>query len=201
MECGVERDPSYSQVPEFVPENVKSKGKCKIREKKTVKKARTGKKKTTAIKTNTASSPDRSQGEECAQNAQKLLQPNVATCSSEIEVCEMGQKACEGAFDKRKRDCGVERHSHSPDGVQDFGSTCEVNPAQLQSLESVDLMQQVKKGPIFEMQSMESLLKPPVHTFSSQEIPSGDSSLQNSLFLRKETSSACALQEEPSVIR
>lgn len=72
---------------------------------------------------------------------------------------------------------GVEHHSHSPAGVQDFGSTYEVNPAQLQSLESVDLMQQVKKGPIFEMQSMESLLKPPVHTFSSHEVPSGDSSL------------------------
>ncbi|XP_039561254.1 shugoshin 2-like [Passer montanus] len=201
MGCGVERDPSYSQVPEFVPEKVKSKDKSKIREKKTVKKARTGKKKTTAIKTNTESSPDRSQGEECAQNAQNLLQPKAATCSSETEVCEMGQKACEGAFDKRNTDCGVEHHSHSPDGVQDLGSTCEVNPAQLQNLESVDLMQQVKKGPIFEMQSMESLLKPPVHTFSSHEIPSGDSSLQNSLFLGKETSSACALQEDPSVIR
>lgn len=77
----------------------------------------------------------------------------------------------------------------------------EVNPAQLQGLESVDLMQQVKKGPIFEMQSMESLLKPPVHTFSSHEVPPGDSSLHNSLFLKKETSSACALQEDSSVIR
>lgn len=76
-----------------------------------------------------------SQGEERAQNA-KLLQPEVATCSSEIEVCEMGQKVCEGASDRRNRDCGVEHHSHSPDGVQDFGSTNEVNPAQLQGLES-----------------------------------------------------------------
>ncbi|CAN8218974.1 unnamed protein product [Coccothraustes coccothraustes] len=179
MVCGVEMDPNLSQVPEFVSVKVKSKGKCKTGEKKTVKKARTRKKKTTAIKNNAESSPDRSQGEECAQNA-KLLQPEVATCSSETEVCEMGQKVCEGAFDRRNRDCGVEHHSHSPAGVQDFGSTNEVNPAQLQGLESVDLMQQVKKGPILEMQSMESLLKPPVHTLSSHEVPSGDSSLQNS---------------------
>uniref|UniRef100_A0A803VTY0 Shugoshin C-terminal domain-containing protein n=1 Tax=Ficedula albicollis TaxID=59894 RepID=A0A803VTY0_FICAL len=175
--CGVETDPSFSHVPEFVPEKVKSKGNCKTGEKKTVKKPRTGKRKTTAIKNNAESSTDSSQAEECAQNTKKLLQPEVATCSSEIKVCEMGQKACEGAFDRKNKDCGVEHHSHSPDGVQDFGSTCDVNPAQLQSPESVDLMQQVKKGPIFEMQSMESLLKPPVHTFSSHEIPSGDSSL------------------------
>nr|XP_054492768.1 shugoshin 2 [Agelaius phoeniceus] len=178
MGCGVEMDPSYSQVSEFVPVKVKSKGKCKTRE-KTVKKARTGKKKTTAIKNNAESSPDRSQGEECAQNA-KLLQPEVATCSSETEVCEMGQKMWEGAFNRTNRDCGVEHHSHSPDGVQDFESTHEVNPAQLQSLESADSMQQVKKGPIFGMQSVGSLLKPPAHTFSSHEVPSGDSSLQNS---------------------
>ncbi|XP_009086574.3 uncharacterized protein LOC103814714 [Serinus canaria] len=177
--CCVETDPSYSRVPEFDSVKVKSKGKCKTGEKKTVKKVRTGKKKTTAIKNNAESSPDRSQVEERAQNA-KLLQPEVATCSSETEVCEMGQKVCEGASDRRSRDCGVEHHSHSPDGVQDFGSTNEVNPAQLQGLESVDLMQQVKKGPIFEMQSMESLLKPPARTFSSHQVPSGDSSLQNS---------------------
>ncbi|XP_005049359.1 PREDICTED: shugoshin-like 2 [Ficedula albicollis] len=167
--CGVETDPSFSHVPEFVPEKVKSKGNCKTGEKKTVKKPRTGKRKTTAIKNNAESSTDSSQAEECAQNT-KILQPEVATCSSETEVCEMGQKACEPPA----------HHSHSPDGIQDFGSTCDVNPEQLQSPESVDLMQQVKKGPIFEMQSMESLLKPPVHTFSSQEVPSGDSSLQDS---------------------
>ncbi|KAM4776319.1 uncharacterized protein ACIQIH_009577 isoform 1-T1 [Cyanocitta cristata] len=180
MGCGVETDPSYSQVPEFVPVKVKSKGSCKTGEKKTVKKARTGKKKITAVKNNAESSPDRSQGEECAQNAKKLLKPKVATYSSETEVCEMGQKACVGTFDRKNRDCSVEHHSHCPDGVQNFGSTCVVNPAQLHSLESVDLTQQVKKGPIFEMQSMESLLKPPAHTFSSHEGPSGDSSLQNS---------------------
>ncbi|XP_063018349.1 uncharacterized protein LOC134421395 isoform X1 [Melospiza melodia melodia] len=179
MGCGVETDPSCSQVPEFVPVKVKSKGKCKTRAKETIKKARTGKKKTTAIKNNAENSPNRSQGEECAQNA-KLLQPEAATRSSETEVCEVGQKVCEGAFDRRNRDCGVEHHSHSPDGVQGFGSTHEVNPAQLQSLESADSMQQLKKGPMFEMQSMESLLKPPVHTFSSHEVPSGDSSIENS---------------------
>ncbi|XP_056352440.1 shugoshin 2-like isoform X2 [Oenanthe melanoleuca] len=180
MGCGVETDPSFSQVPEFVPVKVKSKGSCKTGEKKTVKKARAGKKKTTAIKNNAENTPNRSQGEECAQNTKKILQPEVATCSSEIKVCEVEQKACEGAFDRKNRHSGLEHHSHSPHGVQDFGSTCDVNPAQLQSLESVDSMQQVKKGPNFEMQSMESLLKPPVHTFSSQEVPSGDSSLQNS---------------------
>lgn len=36
-------------------------------------------------------------------------------------------------------------------GIQDFGRTYEVNPAQLQDLDSVDLMQQVKKAPIFEI--------------------------------------------------
>ncbi|TRZ21603.1 hypothetical protein HGM15179_005439 [Zosterops borbonicus] len=178
--CGVEMDPSNSRVPEFVPVKVKIKGNCKTGEKKTVKKPRTGKKKTTAIQNRAGSSPDRSQGEECAQNAKKLLQPKVATSSSETEVCEMGQKVCEGALDSNNRDCGVEHHSHSPDEVQDFGSTEEVNPAQLQSLQSVDLMQQVKKGAIFEIQSTENLLKAPVHTFSSHEVPSADSTLQNS---------------------
>lgn len=180
MGCGVKTDPRHSQVPEFVPVKVKSKGNCKTGEKKTVKKARIEKKKTTAIKNNEESSPDRSQAEDCAQNTKVLLQPEVATCSSETEICEMGQKACEGTFDRKNKDCGVEHHSHSPDGVQNFGSTYEVNPAQLQSLGSVDLMQQVKKGPVFEMPSVESLLRAPVHIFSSHEIPSGDSSLQNS---------------------
>ncbi|XP_063256459.1 shugoshin 2-like [Prinia subflava] len=180
MGCAVETDRSDSQVPELVPVKVKSKGNCKTGEKKTVKKARTGKKKTTAIKNNAESSPDRSQGEECAQNAKTLLQPEVATCSSETEVCEMGQKVCEGAFDRKNRDCGVQHHSHSPDEVQDFGGTDEVNPAQLQSLGSVDLMPQVTEGPIVEMQSVEGLLKAPVHTFPSQEVPSDDSNLQNS---------------------
>lgn len=76
-------------------------------------------KQTTAIKNNAESSPDRSQGEECAQNA-KLLQSKAVTHSSETEVCEMGQKVCEEGFDRRNRDCDVEHHSHSPDGVQDL---------------------------------------------------------------------------------
>lgn len=65
---------------------------------KLAKKARTGKKKTTATKNNAESSPDRSQGEECAENAKKLLQPKAGTCASETEVCEMGQEAWGGGF-------------------------------------------------------------------------------------------------------
>ncbi|XP_017690444.1 PREDICTED: shugoshin 2-like isoform X1 [Lepidothrix coronata] len=200
-ECGVETDSTYSQVPEFVPIKVKSKGSCKTGEKMTVKRASTGKKKTNATKNSAESSPDISQSEERAQNAEKLLQPEVATCSTESEVCEVGQKAYVGAFDSKNRDCSVEHHSHSPDRIRDLGSTFVVNPAQLPSLEGGDLMQQFKKGPIFEIQNMESLLKSPVHTFSSHEIPSDDSRPQNSLFFRKETSSACALQEDSSVSR
>ncbi|KAM6200137.1 uncharacterized protein WM294_005683 [Sarcoramphus papa] len=196
--CGVETDPSYSQVPEFVPVKVKSKGSCKTGEKTTVKKASTGKKKTNAIKKNAESSPE---GEESTQNAKKLLQPKVATCSSESDVSEMRQKACMGAFDRKNRCCGVEQHSRSTDEVRDLRRTYVVNPAQLHSLGSGDLLQQVKKEAIFEIQSMESLSKSPVHTFSSHEVPSDDSSLQNSLFLRKETSSACALQQDSSVSR
>ncbi|XP_032549682.1 shugoshin 2-like [Chiroxiphia lanceolata] len=197
-ECGVETDSTYRQVPEFVPIKVKSKGSRKTGEKMTVKRASTGKKQTNTTKNSAESSPDISQSEECAQNAKKLLQPEVATCSAESEVCEVGQKACVGAFD---RGCSVEHHSHSPDRIRDLESTFVMNPAQLPSLEGGDLMQQVKKGPIFEIQNMENLLKSPVHTFSSHEIPSDDSSPQNSLFFRKETSSACALQEDSSVSR
>ncbi|KAM6080189.1 uncharacterized protein LJ206_009476 isoform 2-T2 [Theristicus caerulescens] len=197
--CGVETDPSSSPVPEFVPVKVKRKGNCKTGEKKTVKKARTRKKKTNAIKNNAESSPDLPQREESAQNAKKVLQPEAATCSSESEVSEMRQKACLGAFDGKNRGCGVEQHSRSPDEVRDLRRTYVVNPAQLHSLGSGDLLQQVKKEAIFEIQSMESLSKSPVHTFSSYEVPSDYSSLQNSLFLRKETSSARALQEDSSV--
>ncbi|XP_076198578.1 uncharacterized protein LOC143162303 isoform X1 [Aptenodytes patagonicus] len=197
--CGVETDPSYSQVPEFVPVKVKSRDNCKTGEKTTVKKTSTGKKKTNAIKNSAESSPDLPQGEESAQNAKKLLQPKVATCSSESEVSEMRQKACVGAFDRKNRGCGVEQHSRSPDEVQDLRRTYVVTPAQLHSLGSGDLLQQVKKEAVFEIQSMESLSKSPVRTFSSHEVPSDDSSLQNSLFLRKENSSACALQKGSSV--
>ncbi|XP_050195840.1 LOW QUALITY PROTEIN: shugoshin 2-like [Myiozetetes cayanensis] len=200
-ECGVETDASCSQAPEFVPIKVKSKGNCKTGQKTTVKKASTGKKKTNAIKNNAEGIPDVSQGEDRAQNAKKLLQPEAAMCSTESEVCEVGQKACVGAFDSKNRDCSVEHHSHSPERIQDLESAYVVNPAQLPSLECGDSMQQVKKGPIFEIQNMESLLKSPVHTFSSKEIPSDYSSPQNSLFFRKETSNACALQEDSSVSR
>uniref|UniRef100_A0A8C3J6N4 Shugoshin C-terminal domain-containing protein n=1 Tax=Calidris pygmaea TaxID=425635 RepID=A0A8C3J6N4_9CHAR len=193
--CGVGTDPSCSQVPVFVPVKVKSKDSCKTGEKTTVKKASTRNKKKNTI--NAESSPDLLQGEERAQNAKKLLKPKVATCASEPEVSEKRQKACEGAFNKKNRGCDVEQHSHSPDEVQDLGRAYVMNPAQLHNLGSGDLLQQVKKEDIFEIQS-DSLSKSPVHVFSSNEIPSGDSSLQNSL-LRKETSSACALQEDLGV--
>ncbi|KAM7096922.1 uncharacterized protein J5F26_009641 isoform 1-T1 [Ciconia maguari] len=197
--CGVETDPSYSQAPEFVSVKVKSKVNCKTGEKTTVKKASTGKKKTNAIKNNAESSPDLPQTEESAQNAKKLLQPKVATRSSGSEVSEMRQKACVGAFDRKNRACGVEQHSCFPDEVRDLRRTYVVNTAQLHSLGSGDLLQQVKKEAIFEIQSMESLSKSAVRTFSSHEVPSDDSSLQISLFMRKETSSACALQKDSSV--
>lgn len=195
--CGVETDPSCIQVPEFVPVKVKSKGNCKNGKKTTVKKASMEKKKTNAIRNNAESSPDRLQGEECARNAKKLLQPKVATCSCESEVSEMGQKACVGAFNRKNRGCDVEQCSRSAE-VQDLRKPHVVNPAQLHSLESGDLLQQVKKEVNVAIQSTENLSKSPVHSFSSHDIPSGDSSLQDSL-LRKETSSACALQEDSSV--
>uniref|UniRef100_A0A672TV05 Shugoshin 2-like n=3 Tax=Strigops habroptila TaxID=2489341 RepID=A0A672TV05_STRHB len=196
--CGVEMDPRYSRVPEFVPVKVKTEGNCKTGKKKTVKKASMGKKKTNTIKKNGESSPDRPQGEESAQNTKKLHQPKVATCPSESEVSEMRQKACTEAFDKNTG-CGVEQHSCFPDEVFLSRKTYVVNPAQLHSLESSDLLQQVKKDATFEIQHRESLSKSPVCTFSSLEVPPEDSSLQNSLFLRKETSSACALQEDSNV--
>ncbi|XP_054065446.1 shugoshin 2-like isoform X1 [Rissa tridactyla] len=193
--CGVETDSSYSRVPEFVPVKIKSKGSCKTGEKTTVKKASTGKKKTIAIKNNAESSPDLLQDEESAPNAKKLLKPEVATCSSEPEVSEMRQKACVGAFNRKNTGSDVDQRSCSPDEVQDLGRAYMVNLAELHSLGSGDLLQQVKKEVFFAIQSTESMSKSPVRTFSSHKIPSDDSSLQNSL-LRKETSSACALQED-----
>ncbi|XP_026709054.1 shugoshin 2 [Athene cunicularia] len=197
--CGVETDPSYSQVPEFVPVKVKSKGNRKTGKKTSVKKASTGKKKTNAIKNNAESSPDIPQGEESAQNVKKLLQPKVTTRSSESEVSEKRQKACMGSFNGKNRHCDGEQHSYSCGEVQDRRRTYVVESPQLQGLGRGDLLQQAKAEAILEIQSMESLLKSPVHTFSSHEVPSNDSSLQNSLFLRKETSSACALQENSSM--
>ncbi|XP_012985349.1 shugoshin 2 [Melopsittacus undulatus] len=196
---GVEMDPTYSRVPEFVPVKAKNKGNCKPGEKKTGKKASMGKKKTNAIKKNGESSPDRPQGEGSAQNTKKLLQLKVATCPSESEVSEMRQKDCMEAFDKNNTGCGAEQHSCFPAEVFLSRRTYVVNPARLCSPESSDLLQQAKKDTTFEIQHMESLPGSPVCTFSSLEVLPVDSSLQNSLFSRKETSSACALQENSSV--
>ncbi|KAM6398709.1 uncharacterized protein J5M81_005801 [Pluvialis apricaria] len=196
--CGVETDPSCIQVPELVPVKVKSKGNCKTDTKTTVKKASKEKKKTNAIRNNAESSPDLLQGEECAQNAKKLLQQKVTICSSEPEVSEMGQKACVGAFNRKNRGCDVEQHSYSADEVRDLRKPHVVNPAQLDRLESLNMLQQVKKEVNVAIQSMGNLSKCPVPTFSSHDVLSGDSSLQDSL-LRKETASACALQEDSSV--
>ncbi|XP_057267686.1 shugoshin 2-like [Pezoporus wallicus] len=196
--CGVEMDPTYSRVLEFVPVKAKSKGNCKTGEKKPGNKASMGKKKTNVIKKNGESSPDRPQGEGSTQNTKKLLQPEVATCPSESEVSEMRQKGCMEAFDRNNTGCGTEQHSCFP--AEGFPSrrTYVVNPAQLHSPESSDLLKQVKDT-TFEIQHMESLPGSPVCTFSSLEVLPDDSSLQNSLFLRKETSRTCALQEDSSV--
>ncbi|XP_061234942.1 shugoshin 2-like isoform X2 [Neopsephotus bourkii] len=196
--CGVEMDPTYTRVPEFVPVKAKNKCNSKTGEKKTRKKASMGKNKTNAIKKNGESSPDTPQGKGSAQNTKKLLQPKVATCPSESEVSEMRQKGCMEAFDRNNMGCGTEQHSCFP--AQGFLSrrTYVVNPAQLQSPESSDLLKQVKDT-TFEIQHMESLPGSPVCTFSSLEVLPDDSSLQNPLFLRKQTSRACALQEDSSV--
>ncbi|XP_071603283.1 shugoshin 2-like [Heliangelus exortis] len=194
--CGVET--ANSQVPEFVPVKVKGKGSGKTGEKAAVKKVRTGKKKTNAIKNIAENGPDIPQAEESAQNAKKLLQPKSATCSSESAASGMRQKACEGGVDRKNGSCGVEQHSCSPDKVQNLRRTYVVNPPQLHSLGCDDLLQKVKKEAIFEIQSMESLPKITVCTFSSHEAPSEDPILHNSL-LSKETSSACALQEDSGV--
>ncbi|XP_056206192.1 uncharacterized protein LOC130154277 isoform X3 [Falco biarmicus] len=193
--CSVETDRSYNQVPEVVPVKGKSKSNSKTGEKTTVKKASTRKKKTNANKNNEESSSVIPQGEESAQSVNKLLQPEVATCSSEPDFFEMRKK---GAIDRKNGSCGVEQHSHSPDEIKDLRRTCVVNPAQLHSPGSGDLLQQVKKGAVFEIQSMESLSKSPVTTLSSHEV-SDYSSLQNALFLRKEASGACASQEDLSM--
>ncbi|XP_065526243.1 shugoshin 2-like isoform X2 [Lathamus discolor] len=198
-ECGIEMDPTYSRVPEFIPVKAKTKGNCKTGEKKPGKKASMGKKKTNAIKKNGESSPDRPQGEGSAQNTKKLLQPKAATCPSESEVSEMRQKGCMEAFDRNNTGCDTEQHSCFPAEVFLSRRTYVVNPAQLHSPESSDLLKQVKKDTTFEIQHMESLPGSPVCTFSSLEVLPDDSSPQNSLFLRKETSSACTLQEDSSV--
>ncbi|XP_009897400.2 shugoshin 2 [Dryobates pubescens] len=196
-DCSVEMDPSYSQVPEFV--HVKAESKGKTVEKTAIKKAITGKKKTNAIKTNAESSSDIPQVEESVQNAKQFLQPKVPTCCSESEVSKMRKKACVGAFNRNNRGFDVEQHSCSLDKFQDLRRTHVVNPAQLHSPGSGDLLEQGKKKAIFEIQSMESLSKSPVCTFSSHKVSSDDFSVQNSLLLMKETSSACVLQEDSSM--
>ncbi|KAM6268592.1 uncharacterized protein LJ264_004665 isoform 2-T2 [Porphyrio hochstetteri] len=196
--CGVEVDTSNSQDSEFVPVKVKNKGNCKPRQKRAAKKASKGKKRTNAIKSNAESRPDLLQAEESAQNAKKLLHTEAATHSNESEASEIRQKACVGALNRKGRGCGVEQHSCSPDTVRDLRRTYTVDPAQLHSLGS-DLLQQVKKEAVLEIQSMESLSGSQVPIFSGHEAPSDYSSLQNSPFLRKEISSTCVLQEDSSV--
>nr|XP_013807588.1 PREDICTED: shugoshin-like 2 [Apteryx mantelli mantelli] len=198
--CDAKIDPNCSQVPELISVKVKSKGSCKTSEKTAVKKASTRKKKRNSIKSNAKGGSDVPQGEESTQNANKLLQPKVAANSSGPEVPEIRQEACVGALEGKNGGSGAHLCSHSPDEVRDLRRTYVVNPAQLHNLESGDLLQQVKKEAIFENQSMESLLKSPVHTFSSHKAPSDDYSLQYSLSLRKETSGICALQQDSSSV-
>ncbi|XP_069717058.1 shugoshin 2-like [Phaenicophaeus curvirostris] len=197
--CGVETDLRYSRVPEFVPVKVKRKDSGKTGGKKTVKKASTGGKNPNAIK-NYAESSYLPQDENSAQNANKLLHPKVAKCSIESEVFETGQNACAEAFNRKNRSCGVEQDSCSAAEVQDLRRTNVVDPAQLQlqSCQSHDLQQQVMKRATCEIQIKESSSKSPVGTFSNHEVPSDDLSLQNALFLRKETSSTCALEKDSS---
>eukprot|EP00075_Anas_platyrhynchos_P027659 XP_027316912.1 shugoshin 2 isoform X1 [Anas platyrhynchos] len=196
--CGVEMDPSHSKVLKLIPVKVKSKGNCKTSEKKTVKKASTGKKKN-KVKNNVENSPDIPQDEGSTLNAKKLFQSEVATYSSESEASDMRQKACVGSLERKNRGCSVEQHSHCSDEVRVSRRTYVVNTAQLNSLGSADLPQQVKKDAIFEFESMEDLLKSPVHAFSSHKVSSDESTLQNSVLLRNETSNAHALQDLPSV--
>lgn len=193
-ECSAKTDPSYSQVPEFV--HVKTESKGKTVEKTSVKKAMTEKKKTNAIKANAESSSDILQIEESAQNAKQFLQPETPTCCSESEVYEMRKKVSVGTSNRNNTGFQVEQHSCCPDKLRDFRRTYVVNPAQLHSLRSDDLLEQGKKEVNIKIQSMESLSKSPVCT--SQEVASDDSSVQNLLQSRKETSTACALPEDSS---
>ncbi|XP_025971777.2 uncharacterized protein LOC112992674 isoform X2 [Dromaius novaehollandiae] len=197
--CDAEIDPNCRQVPELVPVKIKSKGNCKSNEKTAVKKASTRKKRRNSIKSN-AKDGSAPQGEESAQNANKCLQPKVATNSSGPEVPEMRQEACVGALEGKNGGYGACLHSHSPDEVRDLRRTYVVNPAQVHNVESGDLLQQVEKEAVFEIQSGESLLKSPVHTFSSHKAPLDDYSLQYSLSSTKETSGTCALQQDSSSV-
>ncbi|XP_062434909.1 uncharacterized protein LOC134142145 [Rhea pennata] len=197
--CDAEIDPNCSQVPELVPVKVKSKGNCKTSEKTAVKKASTRKKKKNSIKSAKGGS-DAPQGEESTESVNKLLQPEVLTNSSGPEAPEMRQEAHVGALEGKNGGCGACLHFYSPDEVRDLRRTYVVNPAQLHNPESGDLPQQVEKEAVFEIQNAESLLKSPVHTFSSHEVPSDVYSLQCSLSLRREASGTCALQQDSSSV-
>ncbi|XP_048808802.1 shugoshin 1-like isoform X1 [Lagopus muta] len=194
--CSTEVDSSSGEVMEFVPVKIKSKVNCKTDEKKAAKKASAGRKKTNMIKTSAKNGPDIPQSEENTQNAKKPISSEVAAWPSGSEASDLEQKACVGALDLKNRGSGVVQNSHS-NNVR-IRRTYLVNKPQLNSLESGDLVQ-VEKDGVVEIQSMESsLLKSPVHTVSSHEVPSDDCSLQNSFLLRGGTSSACALQEDSS---
>ncbi|NXA48463.1 SGO1 protein, partial [Nothocercus julius] len=198
--CDTEINPKCSQVPELVPVKAKSKGNGKTTAIKTdVKKASTRKRKRNSIKSNAKDVPDAPQGEDSIQNANKL-QLKAVTNSTESEVSEMRQEACGGALEGKNRGYGACLHSHFPDEVRDPRRTYVVNPAQLHNLQSGDLLQQGEKEAVFEMQSVESLLKSPVHTFSTHKAPSEDHILQYSLSLKKETSGVCTLQQDSSSV-
>ncbi|NWJ05858.1 SGO1 protein, partial [Crypturellus undulatus] len=192
--CDTETDPKCSQVPELVPVKVKSRGNGKTTVVKTdVKKASTRKR--NSIKSNMKNVPDVPQGEESTQNANKLQLKAIAN-SAGSEVPEMRQEACEGALEGKNRRYGACLYSHFPDKVRDPRRTYVVNPAQLHNLQSGDLVQEGEKEAVLEKQSVESLLKSPVRTFSTHKSPSDDHSLQCSLSLKKEILSICTLQQD-----
>ncbi|XP_025905200.1 uncharacterized protein LOC112955932 isoform X2 [Nothoprocta perdicaria] len=198
--CDTEIDPKCSEVPEFIPVKGKSKGNGKTTAVKTdVKKTSTRKRKKNSIKSNTKDVPDVPQGEESTQEANKL-QLKAVTNSTESEVPEMRQEACVCALEGKNRSHGTCLHSHFPAEVRDPRRTYVVNPAPLHNLQSGDLLQQGEKEAVLEMPSVESLLKSPVHTFSTHKALSDDHSLQYSLSLNKETSGISTLQQDSSSV-
>ncbi|NXA41033.1 SGO1 protein, partial [Eudromia elegans] len=198
--CDTEIDLKCSQIPELVPVKVKSKGNGKTTAVKTdVKKASTRKMKRNSIKSNAKDVPDMPQSEESTQNANKL-QLKAMTNSTESEAPEMRQEACEGGLEGKNGGYGVCLHSHFPDEVRDPRRTYVVNSTQLHILQSGDLVQGGEKEAAFDMRSVESLLKSPVHTFSTHKAPSDDHILQDSLSLKKDTSDICTLQQDSSSV-
>lgn len=195
--CSVEIGSSSNEVTEFVPVKIKSKVNCKTDEKKTVKKASGGRKKTNMIKTSVKNGPDIPQSEENTQNAKKPILSEVAAWPCGSEASDMEQKACVGALDLKNKGSGAVQCSHSPNNVR-IRRTYMVSPPQLSDLGSGGVVQ-VKIDEIVEFPSMESsLLKIPVHTVSSHEVPSEDCGLQKLFLLKDGTSSARALQEDSS---